>query len=161
MKYIELENDLKMRVRKRRIVEGVLTFVFLITSIIFTVLYDNSKTVEIIGYPPFAYESVTYNRNYLWGIMVGYIGLICSGIFLISDIIFSKLETVEVGEDVITFYRGLLHTNIYVNGEYKDGISFIGYYLEAPLSDGTMVTVSIGKQSVHLTFSNGHPPIDL
>ena len=51
--------------------------------------------------------------------------------------------------------------DLYINGEYKDGLLLFGYHLEATLSDGTKVNVAIGKWSAHMTFSNGHPPIDL
>lgn len=161
MMHTELENQLKKRIRIRRITEGILTVIFLVISVLFTVLYENSRTVEAVGRPPFVYESVTYNYNYIWGTLIGCLGLLWSVIFLVTDLIFTRLQTVEAGADHITFYRGMLRVNIFVNGEYKDGLPLAGYYLEAPLSDGTKVTVSLGKWSAHLTFSNGHQPIDL
>jgi prefoldin subunit 5 len=52
-----------------------------------------------------------------------------------------------------------MHKNyLYENGECI--ASGAGYYLEAKLSDKTRVTVSIGKWSAHMTFSNGRSPID-
>lgn len=161
MKYIALENALRSRMRKRRIIEVILCAVFLIIAVVFKTLYDQSKVVEEIGWGPFAYQSVTYNNDFLWGIMLGLLGFILSIIFLITDFVFSKLATMEVSGDYITFYRGLAHINLYVNGEYKDGLSLFGYYLEASLSDGTKVNVALGKWSAHLTFSNGHQPIDI
>ena len=105
--------------------------------------------------------NVTYNYNFSWGILIGALGFIPSVIFLIGDFIFAKLATFEVNGESITFYRGLLHNNIYVNGELKDSLTLFGYYLEAPLLDGSKVNVALGKWSVHITFSNGHNPIDL
>ena len=160
MGHIELENKLKKRIKIRRITEAVLCVVFLIIAIVFTVLRDGSRTVEVIGKPPFVYESVSYNNSYVSGMVVGYLGLMWCIIFLIIDLLFVKLETVEVGRDHITFYKGVLRPSLYVNGS-NDGLSWGGYYLEIPLSDGTRATASLGKWSVHLTFSNGHPPIDL
>ena len=158
MGHIELENKLKKRIKIRRITEMVLSVVFLIIAIVFTVLRDGSRTVEVIGKPPFVYESVSYNNSYVSGMVVGYLGLMWCIIFLIIDLLFVKLETVEVGRDHITFYKGVLRPSLYVNGS-NDGLLWGGYYLEIPLSDGTGATASLGKWSVHLTVSNGHPPL--
>ena len=160
MKHTELENELKKRIRKRRIGSAVLSIVFLTIIIVFGVLYAQSKVVEEIGFGPIKHQSVTYNRNFTWGILVGVLGLTFSGIFLIADCIFSQAITFETGGDYITFYRGFVHTNLYVNGEERDNISF-GYHLEAKLSDGTKVNVALGKWSAHFTFSNGRSPIDI
>ena len=74
MKHIELENGLKSRIRKLRIVETILSIVFLVIAVTFTALRDESKVVEEIGYGIFTYQSVTYNNDYLWGILVGVLG---------------------------------------------------------------------------------------
>ena len=161
MKHIELENKLRTKIRKQRIIEAVLSIVFLVLAIVFTVLYLKSKVVEEIGWGAIKYQSISYNNVFLWGILIGFVGYIMSFVFLISDFLFSKLVTLEVDGDYITFYRGMIYNNLYINGDYKDGLSFFGYYLEASLSDGTKVNVALGKWSAHLTFSNGHPPIDV
>ena len=161
MKHIELENALKKRIKKRRRIAGVLSIIFLIIVVVFGVLYEESKVVEEIGFGSIKYQSVTYNYNFLWGILVGWLGFIPSIVFLIEDFLFSKLVTIEVQGDYITFYRGIIHRNLYVNGEYRDGLSLFSYYLETSLSDGTKVTVALGRWSAHLTFSNGHAPIDV
>jgi len=160
MKHLELEKRLKAHIRKRRIIEAALSAVFLIILIVFAVLYEQSKTVEEIAWGPITHQSVTYNKDFLWGIMVGVLGYIPFVIFLIADFIFPKIVTFEINDDYITFYRGLIHTNLYINGELNDSITF-GYYLEATLSDRTKVNVALGKWSAHFTFTNGHPPIDV
>lgn len=160
MKHLELEKRLKAHIRKRRIIEAALSAVFLIILIVFAVLYEQSKTVEEIAWGPITNQSVTYNKDFLWGIMVGVLGYIPFVIFLIADFIFPKIVTFEINSDYITFYRGLIHTNLYINGELNDSITF-GYYLEATLSDRTKVNVALGKWSAHFTFTNGHPPIDV
>ena len=160
MKHMELENELKTRIRNRRIVEAVLSVVFLVIAVTFTALRDESKVVEEIGLGIVSYQSVTYNNDYLWGILVGVLGLIPSVLFLLADLLCSKVVTFKVNRDYITFYRGLVHTKLYVNGAEKGSIAY-GYYFEAPLSDGTKVTVMRGKWSAHCVFSNGHPPIDV
>ena len=161
MKHIVLENELRSHIRKRRIMEAILCVVFFIIAVVFMVAYEQSKVIDEIGWGPIKYQSITYNHDWAWGILVGWLGFVPSIIFLIGDLVFSKLATMQVNGDYITFYRGLAHNNLYVNGEYKDGLSLFGYYLEASLSDGTKVNVALGKWSAHLTFSNGHPPIDV
>ena len=160
MKHIELEQELKMRIKKRRIIVAALSVVFLVVAVVFTVLYEQSKVVEEIGWGPIKHQSITYNYDLAWGILAGALCFIPPAIFWICDILFSRLLTFEINGDYVTFYRGIVHTNLYINGVQKAGISY-GYYLEAPLSDRTMVNVALGKWSAHITFSNGYPPIDV
>ena len=161
MKHITLENELKMRIRKRRIAEAVLTVIFLTVTIVFNILYEQSAVVEEISFGPIKHQAVTYNTDLLWGVFIGFFGLTPSAIFLISDLVASKYVTFEISGDYITFYRGIFGTDLYINGECKDGLFLFGYYLEATLSDGTKIHVALSKWRAHLTFSNGHPPIDL
>ena len=160
MKHIVQEKELKARIRKRRIIEAVLCVVFLIIVVGFSVAREQSKVVEEIVWGPIKHQSVTYNENLQLGIIIGVQGLIICAICLVGDFVFSKVVTVEVNQDYITFYRGSLHTNLYVNGEYKDG-AVLGYYLEALLSDGSKVSVALGRWKAHMTFGNGHSSIDL
>ena len=160
MKHSELDNALRTHIKKRRTIEVVLSVIFLTTIIIFSILYGQSKVVEEIGWGPIKHQFVSYNYDFTWGILVGYLGFVISSIFLIGDLVFSKLKTFEINSDYITLYRGINHTNLYINGEKKDSIT-LGYYLEATLSDRTKVNVALGKWSAHITFSNGHPPIDV
>lgn len=160
MKHITLENELKNRIKKRRIIIASVCALFFLIAIIFMIAYDGSREIKEIGEGIISYRTVTYNHDFAWGILIGWLLFSPLIVILIADLIFSKTVTVKVGEDHITFYRGLAHTSLYVNGEYKNGLSY-GYHLEAPLSDGTKVYVTLGKWSAHLTFSNGHPPIDI
>jgi len=160
MNYNELEQTLRRRIRTRRIVEAVLTAVFLAVAILFAVLYEQSRVVDEIAIGPIKYQNVSYNRDLAWGILAGVLPGIPAGIILIADFVFSRFVTVSVGGDYVTLYRGLLHTNLYVNGEKRESIVY-GYYLEATLSDQTTMTVSLGKWSAHATFSGHYPPIDL
>ena len=160
MKHITLENELRVRIRRGRMVEAILCVIFLIITIGFAVAREQSKVIEEIGWGPMKHQSVTYNENFQWGIMVGVLGITICAIYLIGDLVFTKLNTVELYGDYITFYRGGLHTNLYVNGECKDSV-VTGYYLEATLSDKTKVNVALGRWTAHMTFTNGHPPIDV
>ena len=161
MKHLVLEDELKRCAGKRRIVEMIVCAVFLAIAICFTVLYEQSKVVEELDYFFGKYQQVSYNRDFLWGILVGWLGFFPSLILWICDVLLTKIVTIPIGEDYLTFYRGMLHINLYVNGEYKDGLVFSGYYLETSLPDGTKVNVALGKWNAHFTFSNGHPSIDI
>lgn len=161
MKHVALEDSLKSRIRKRRIVEGALCVAFFVIAIAFFIARENSRVVEEIDYGFIKRQQVTYNDNLLFGVLIGFVGFIFSAIFLICDLLYSKTVSVEVSGNYVTFYRGLFHTNLYINGEYKDGLTLFGYYLEAPLPDGTKVTVSLGKWSSHISFSNGYPSVDV
>ena len=160
MKHIEIENELTAHIKKRRIIEMILTALFFVILIVFAVLREQSKVIEEIGFGPIKYQSVTYNNAFLSGIMIGALGLAVTLPCLVFDFLCSKFVTFEVGNDFITFYRGNLHVKLYINGELQETLSF-GYYMEATLSDGTMVNVALGKWSAHFTFSNGHPPLDV
>ena len=160
MKHIELEKELNAHIRKRRIVEAVLSVVFLVIGVTFNVLREESRVVETIGEGLFTYQYVTYNNDFLWGIIVGILGFFPSVLFLFADLLCSKVVTFQINRDILTFYRGFIHTKLYVNGEERGGV-VSGYHFEATLSDGSKVTVMRGKYSAHLVFSNGHPPIDV
>jgi len=160
LSHLDLENELRAHVKKRRIILGIICAIFFVIAISFTIAYEQSKVIEEIDYFFGKHQSVSYNKNLLWGIMIGWVILIPLVIVLIGDFIFTKIATVKVGENYITLYRGLLHTNLYVNGEYKNGLIF-GYYLECSLPDGTKVNASLGKWSAHLTFTNGYPAVDV
>lgn len=161
MKYIALENELKKHIRKRRMVEIVLCVVSLVIAITFSIAYEQSKVVETIGFGPFQYQSITYNTNFVWGIMVGVLSFIPSIIALICDVIFIKYTTIEVNGYYVTVYRGMVHNNLYVDGVYRDGVFLVGHYLETSLPDGTKVFVSLEKWSAHFSFSNGQPSIEV
>ena len=112
MKHIELEKELNAHIRKRRIVEAVLGVVFLIIGVTFHVLREESRVVEIIGEGIFTYQYVTYNNDFLWGIVVGIMGFIPSVLFLFADLLCSKVVTFQINRDILTFYRGFIHEAI-------------------------------------------------
>ena len=90
MNYIELEEKLRERIKKRRIIEAALSVAFLIIVIVFSVLYEQSKVVEEISFGPIKYQDITYNNDFTWGILVGALGFVPTVIYLICDFIFSS-----------------------------------------------------------------------
>ena len=160
MDHIQLEEQLRARIKKRRGAILLCSALCLGIAILFAILYAQSRTVTVIGEGRFQYQSVTYNYGLAFGIGFGLLGLVPCASFLLVDHLCSTVVTFEVSGDHVTLYRGFIHNNLYVNGECKDSVCN-GYHLEAPLSDGTKVNAALGKWSAHLTFSNGHPPIDV
>ncbi len=161
MNHIELESRLRQRIKIRRLSLGIATAVFLAVFLIFFIAYYLSGEVTVTGWGPFEYRSVEYNDSYLWGVLLGLVVFINSIILFIIDLVSSKFKTVEISGEYITFYRGLIHVSLYINGERADSLSFFNYYLEASLKNGIKVNVAVGKWSAHMSFTNGYPPIDL
>lgn len=161
MKIEELLQRLHVRIRRRRIIETALTACGLAAMILFFVLRESTKLVteQDFGFG-IVRQSVTYQEH--WGILILFaVWFFCiSGIFLACDFLLTRLRTVEVAGCLITLYHGLAHTYLYVDGEQKDGGCLVGHHLEAPIPGGT-VYVSLGKWSAYMTFSNGHPPVEL
>ena len=156
MKHLELEKELTAKIKKRRLIEGGVTAILFALGILFAVLYENSKVYEesFLG----GYWVKESNIVFYWFMAGCFMAAAIFAIFLFVDFLHSNFRTVEYHGGYITFYRGLLKSYLYFNGELKG--SSAGYYLEANITAGTKVTVAIGKWSAHMTFSNGHHPID-
>ncbi len=158
----ELEQKLRRQIQKNRIIWAVVTLAGLIITIVFTILRENSRQVEIIGPPDFflSYKKVTYNNNFAFGILSGVlIGMY--GLALLAGSLFNRFETTSAGQDTITVYRGMLHSILYINGEERDRIAPFSYkyFMEAPLSNGSTVTVALSRfYRFRITFSNGQKP---
>ena len=161
MSHTELETMLKKRIKRHRIIELALSALFFVLLAVFALLYWQSREVKEVGFWLLKHQTVSYNDNYLWGVLAGVLGLTFSGVFLVSDLLFCKVRTVEVGVDHLTLYRGLARTHLYINGTLQDSLSAFGYYLEGTLSDRSKVNVALSKWSAHLTFSNRHEAVDM
>ncbi len=156
MKHLELEKELTAKIGKRRLIEIGVTAVLLVMGIVFAVLYENSKVYEESF---FGGLGVTDSNMALYWLMAGsFMAAAFCAIVPFVDFLHSKHKTVEACGGYITLYRGMLKNYLYFNGELKASSS--GYYLEAKLPGGTKVTVSFGRWSAHMTFSNGRSPID-
>ena len=155
MKHLELEKELTAKIRKRRLIECGVTAGLFAFGILFAVLYENSKVYEegLLG----GLGVVDSNMALYWLMAGCFMAAAIFAIFLFVDFSHSNFRTVEYHGGYITFYRGMLKCYLYFNGELKG--SSAGFYLEAKLPGGTKVTVSIGRWSAHMTFSNGHRPI--
>ena len=155
MKHLELEKELTAKIRKRRMIECGVTAGLFAFAILFAVLYENSKVYK----ESFLGNLVTdSNIVFYWLMAGGFMAAALCAIILFVDFGHSNFRTVEYHGGHITFYRGMWKNHLYFNGELKG--SSAGYYLEANLTAGIKVTISIGRWSAHMTFSNGHSPID-
>ena len=161
MKYLELERELNRRIQKRRRMTAVICVISVIVMIAFAVAYEQSRTVKEVGEGIFHYTSITYNYNLGFGILAGALVLIPAALCLITDRLFCRVATVEVGGHHVTLYRGPVDTKLYIDGECVDELFLFGYYLEGTLQGGAKVNVALGKWSAHITFSNGWPSVDV
>lgn len=155
MKHLELEKELTARIRKRRLIEGGVTVFLFVMGIVFAILYDNSKAYEegLLG----GLGVVDSNMALYWLMAGCFMAAAVCAIIPIIDLLYSKFETFEACGGYITLYRGMLKNYLYFNGELKAASA--EYYLEAKLPGGTKVTVSFGRWSAHISFSNGRSPI--
>lgn len=153
------EYQLRQRIRRHRITEVMLCLFFLSIAIGFAVAYEESRVVDEIDFGFYTHQSVTYNYDLGFGVLAGGMGLLFCGTFLLVDLLCCKVASIQVGSDHLVFYRGFSRPTLYVNGTARR--AQMAHYLEAPLSDGSKVTISMGKRSSHISFSNGHPAVDL
>lgn len=156
---ISLEKELKQHIRRRRITETLLCLFFLAIAIGFAVAYEESRVVDEIDFGFYTHQSITYNYDLGFGVLAGGMGLLFCGCFLLVDLLCCKVASIQVGNDHLVFYIGFSRPILYVNGMAHRAQR--AHYLEAPLSDGSRAIVSIGKWSSHISFTNGHPAVDL
>ncbi len=166
MDYKTLESQLKKKIRNQRILLGTVSIVSLLIFLVCLSLHSSSREIELIGpvYGP-KVEHVTYQHAYLWGIIPGLLVFLYSVPVWIYHLLFCRIGTARCGLHQITFYQGILHARLYVNGQQGDVVGSFEHrtYLESPLPNGASVTVSLGRwmRTSHMTFSNGQKPIDL
>ncbi len=159
----DIEKVLRKKALKIKITHSILTVIFWIMAIVFAILRESSKEVSTTSPPlgiPGGYTSVTYDPSLSF--IMGICFMIAAIMLILTIFVFwlIKIETVEACDSSITFYRGPLSVALYING-IKSTRS--GYFLEGKLPDGSTVTISLSRYAIsaHMTFSNGHTPIDL
>lgn len=156
---LSLEEQLKRHARKRRLTEALLCLFFLAVTIGFSVAYEKSRVVEETDFGFYTHQSVSYNYDLIFGILAGGMGLLVCGCFLVVDLLCCRLASFQMGDDRLIFYSGFTRPTLYVNCTAHHAQR--NHYLEAPLSDGSRAIVSIGKWSSHISFTNGHPAVDI
>jgi len=153
---------------KRRLIQGALVLGFFMLFIVFYTIRESSKEVIIHeGYlfiP--SWEEVNYNNIYAPFIVLGLLGAMGSGCFLLSDCLFCRHKTVEKDSHFITIHRTMLHNIVYINGKEVDrlGPFFISHVVETKLSNHVKVTVSFSRSVwylAHISFSDDTPSVEI
>lgn len=164
----EFEKQLSKADTKRRLIEGALTLVFFVIFIVSWSLREATK--EVIVHEGYlfipSWEEVNYDPIYLPFILLGVLGAIGVGCFLLSDCLFCRYETVEKDSHYITIHRTLLHNIVYIDGKEVDrlGPFFISHVVETKLPGNVKVTVSFSRtvwSLAHISFSDDTPSVEI
>ena len=162
----QLESELSKYLRKRRILFASLFGVFFVIGIIFVSVREATKEVVVHGEGFFSYEIVTYQEQYVVGILLGFLIATVIGCFLFCDILYCRFRTTEVNAHYITVYRGMKKCSVFINGEEKDqfGVTSLTNVIDTNLPDETKISVAFSRSAfmiAHISFSDQNPPIDL
>lgn len=163
-----MHEDIVKKFNKRiliiRIVWIVICVVFLISAIIFTKLYDDSKVVIEVDPTIFGRLTITrYDTDLMPGMTYSWFGFFFSLVLFIIYIPFIKIKTTSLNHNYILLYRGFITVKLYINGKFQDELftRFNKNYLEGKMLDGTRVTASLSYWGFHLTFSSSNESLDL
>ncbi len=163
-KALALEMQLRKKVKLLRLISGITTAVMWFLFFLFMILRESTKVVteEVVDMDGFQYADtvVEYNNVYVVFAMIAFVLAMAALTVFLSNVVAGNVDCMTVKDDRITLYRGAIFRVLYINGEVK---SQGGFFLEAPLSDGSTVTVSLSRYGfgAHMAFSNGMRPIDL
>lgn len=166
LKHEILEAKLRKKMTVRRIIEGALSLCFLIMGAVCYHLYEATK--EIVYYNESflsgQIKQEIYNEAYIPFIALGFsLGFAMIG-FLVGDLIMSRFETFGKNGYYVTVYRGMTGHYVYVDGELKAQLRWVGYYLETSLPDGTRMNFAFGRawyDWCHVSFSDNSTSIEL
>ncbi len=151
-----LEKQLRRKIHRTRWILAAISLFFFVLLVVFAVMREKTKTVHTV----FNYTSVSYDSDYsLLAGLCFVVFFMVSLVFLLT-FIFAKVTSVEVGGSSVLLYRGPASVVLYIDGREA---SRSGYYLEGCLANGAIATVALSRNTLyaHMTFSDGHPPIDL
>ena len=156
-----LDQQLRKHTKKIYIILIAIIMASIAVTIVFTVAYFLSAEVRVYDYIFTTKEEIVYNEYLKFGIAGGLFVFFMTVPILIWAKILHRHETFVINGNSVTIYSPLTCSRLYINGELVDYISLFNYYLEGKTPDGITLTVSIGKHNhMHVTFSNGHLPID-
>lgn len=157
-----LLNKLRKKSQIRRVIEALIFVVLLVVTLIFTYLYQESRTVRLIGDFIFQYEEVEYNSNYAICAALFGISAFCAFMTFLVDIIGCRVLVTESKGDQIIITINPFGYKLYINENLNDAFIWGRTFLEGTLSDGVkMVASAQFFQSFHLTFSDNRDSIDL
>lgn len=168
MRQADFERQLSQGIRRRRWIEGGLTLVFFAMFILCQCLREATKEVivhEGIWFIP-DWEEVNYNEVYLPFILIGIIGTIYAGLFLIGDALSCGYRTIQKDLHHITVCRGILRTTVYVDGKEVGRTEPFSHrnVVEFRLASHVKVTVSFSRSfwyMAHISFSDDTESVEV
>ena len=158
----DFERELSAKIRTRRLITGCFTLVFLALLILCLILRESTK--ELITHysgisllPP--RTEVRYNEAYLIPIILGLLGGLIAGIFLVTDFAMCGYRTIHKDGHDITVCRSINHNYVYVDGQEKGRIGpfDMSHVVEVWLPNRVRVTVSFSRAvwyMAHVSFSD-------
>lgn len=157
----DFERDLSNKIITRRLITGCLTLVFLALFILFFFLREASRTVTVhgTGFSMLSWTEIRYEDSYIPFIVIGLIGALVSGIFLLVDLMMCGYKTVRKDQHCITIFRGMSHSIVYVDGreQGRTGPFRHSNVVEVWLPNRVRVTVSFSRAiwyMAHVSFSD-------
>ena len=164
MNWRKIEDRLFKHLLFQRIILGVSVIVSIVCAIVYYNLFINSKEVIVHG-TYITWEEVKYNYDYAITFPLCIIAALFLTFFLICNLIYCKFTSVELGSKVVTVYRGLFISRLFVSGE-KIGTIWAfspAYFIETELSNKLTINVKfIHNRRVpiaHISFSDNTPSI--
>lgn len=161
----DLERFLKKKKSRRIIITSLVAFVFCCLGIVFSILYLKSAEKIVIDGVFFGhYEYVTYNYDYVSGMIFPFLIAFYNLIFLLI-ICSTNYRVVKIEEDYITVARGIFHCYVYLNGQEESKLMCNRFYhpsYSLRLKNGTKVHIQFGGfNNASITYSKDLKNIDL
>ncbi len=155
--HTKIETALKHHVQKVRILNSVITFSSFVLLIIILIIREITKTETDLG---FDIKITHYNTAITLTAVALFICFALSLTILIYNLLLSKIDTVEVKGNVITLYRGIGSTKLYINGKE---VEYCGGARKGKLDDGSYVIITMSRNHIfaQMEFTNGHSDIYL
>ncbi len=158
-----LEQKIMYKIRRCRILLGSVVGILFVFFIVFLGLYYDSYQLETIGSGFLAIEKESYNHAYAIISVLCLFASFWAGAFWLGSFACRCVST-KCNADTILVHRGLFSNHLYINEMEADQMVPLSfkYFMEGALSDGTKITVVLGRWwSVHISYSNGQPSLEL
>ena len=169
MTNLELTNDIEKYLKKKKtrrlIVTSLVALIFICLGTVFTILYIRSAEKIVIDGGFFGdYEYVTYNYDYVSGMIFPFLIAFYNLIFLLI-ICSTNYRVLKIEEDYITVARGIFHCYVYLNGQEESKLICNRFYhptYSLRLKSGTKVHIQFGGfGNASITYSKDLKNIDL
>ena len=148
-----LEKNIARYLRKRRIIQFVVSCLLIVVLVLSMIGIDNISDSAFYGL-------------FMFGMIVGLFGAIFGFSFLLTDLLYCRCATNKVNGYYVTAYKGMFSLIVYIDGEEKEKMAFIGYnhVIDTRLPDGVKMCISFSRSFLsicHISFSDNNSSIDL